>query len=50
MLHLIQRLFMQRPSSATDDIEEWYFNHQDQDLMNYLCRQRVLKKEDQGRV
>ncbi|EDO37294.1 predicted protein [Nematostella vectensis] len=29
-------------------IEEWYFEHQDQDLMTWLCRERVLKIDEQG--
>lgn len=29
------------------DIEEWYFNRQDEaPLIDYLCRDRVLKKQD----
>jgi len=30
------------------DIENWYFNHQDQPLQNYLCIDRALKRGDSG--
>ena len=26
-----------------EDIEEWYFHHQDHDLKDFLCQQRILK-------
>lgn len=29
-----------------EDIEDWYYNKQDVNLMNYLCRDRVLKNDD----
>lgn len=30
-----------------DDIEDWYFNRQDEaQLIDFLCRDRVLKKKD----
>ncbi|KAK3090124.1 hypothetical protein FSP39_009362 [Pinctada imbricata] len=29
-----------------DDIEDWYYNYQDKDLMKYLCVDRVLRKDD----
>ncbi|XP_060551951.1 protein canopy 4-like [Ruditapes philippinarum] len=31
-----------------ETIEDWYFEHQDQDIINYLCRKHVLKNEDQS--
>ena len=31
-----------------EKIENWYFHDQDQDLTDYLCRNTVLKKKDQG--
>lgn len=30
-----------------ETIEDWYFEHQDQDIINFLCRKHVLKNEDQ---
>ena len=29
-----------------DDIEDWYYNHQDQDLFQYLCKDRYLKDKN----
>ena len=31
-----------------DDIENWYYNEQGADLMQYLCADRILKKHDQS--
>ncbi|XP_045214897.2 protein canopy 4-like isoform X1 [Mercenaria mercenaria] len=31
-----------------ETIEDWYFEHQDQDIIDYLCRKHVLKNEDQS--
>lgn len=31
-----------------DDIEEWYFHNQKEDIMSYLCRKRVLTDGDQS--
>ncbi|KAH3861569.1 protein canopy homolog 3-like isoform X1 [Dreissena polymorpha] len=28
-------------------IEDWYYEHQDQDITDYLCRKHVLKRDDQ---
>lgn len=33
-----------------DEIEDWYFNHQDKDLMTYLCANRVLRKDDKSEI
>jgi len=33
--------------AAEEDIEDWYFNHQDQDIQNFICRDRILKNSDQ---
>ncbi|XP_064617797.1 protein canopy 4-like [Liolophura sinensis] len=30
-----------------EDIEEWYFHNQKEDIMSYLCRKRVLTEGDQ---
>ncbi|XP_045214894.2 protein canopy homolog 3-like [Mercenaria mercenaria] len=30
-----------------ETIEDWYFEHQDQDIIDYLCRKHVLKNEEQ---
>lgn len=30
-----------------ESIEEWYWNHQDEDLTTYLCVNQVLQKDDQ---
>ncbi len=31
-----------------EDIDEWYYNNQDQPIMNYICRDRVLKNKDKS--
>ena len=31
-----------------DDITDWYMENKKDDLMNWLCKQRVLKNLDQG--
>ncbi|KAH9520096.1 Protein canopy 3 [Bulinus truncatus] len=31
-----------------EDIEDWYWNHQQVDLTNFLCRDRVLHRTDQA--
>lgn len=31
-----------------DDITEWYFKYREQDLLDWLCKHRVLKSEEQG--
>ena len=31
-----------------DDIEDWYWGHQEVPLVDYLCRNRVLKEQDHG--
>ena len=31
-----------------DEIEEWYFDHQDVNLHNWLCRDQVLQGNQQG--
>lgn len=33
-----------------DEIEDWYFNHQDKDLRTYLCANRVLHKDDKSEI
>lgn len=33
-----------------DEIEDWYFNHQDKDLMTYLCANRALRKDDKSEI
>lgn len=30
-------------------MEDWYFNHQDQRLENFLCQNHVLKTSERGR-
>lgn len=30
-----------------EDIEDWYLNHQDIPLVDFLCKNKVLKKDDQ---
>ncbi|XP_005093837.1 protein canopy 4 [Aplysia californica] len=30
-----------------EDIEDWYYNYQDMDLTNFLCKDKVLKSNDQ---
>lgn len=29
-------------------LEDWYFNHQDEHLMKWLCAEKILKHEDTG--
>jgi len=31
---------------AEEDIENWYYHHQDQDIQDFLCRNRFLKESD----
>ena len=31
---------------AEEDIESWYYHHQDEDIQDYLCRKRFLKNSD----
>ena len=31
-----------------EDLEDWYYNKQDENLMEYLCRDRILKYGDKG--
>lgn len=33
-----------------DEIEDWYFNYQDKDLMIYLCVNRVFRKDDKSEI
>ena len=33
--------------AAEEDIEDWYYNHQEQDIQEFLCRDRILKAGDQ---
>jgi hypothetical protein len=33
-----------------EDITEWYFKYREHDLLDWLCKLRVLKKEDQGNI
>lgn len=33
-----------------DEIEDWYFNHQEKDLMTYLCANRALRKDDKSEI
>ena len=32
-----------------EDIEDWYYNMQETDLIKYLCADRYLKGKDQGK-
>lgn len=43
----MQRLCDTIVEEYEDALEEWYYNHQDENLMDYLCRDRVLRKDDQ---
>ena len=31
---------------AEEDIEDWYYHHQDQNIQDFLCRNRFLKDSD----
>ncbi|XP_078319083.1 protein canopy 4-like [Crassostrea virginica] len=42
----MQRKCFKMAEQYEDDIEEWYFEHQDEDLMTYLCANRALRKDD----
>ncbi|KAL3876112.1 hypothetical protein ACJMK2_033990 [Sinanodonta woodiana] len=42
----LQRQCFKIVEEYEDDIEEWFYNHQDQDLMEYLCKNIVLKNDD----
>jgi hypothetical protein len=33
-----------------EDITEWYFQYREQDLLDWLCKLRVLNNEDQGTI
>ncbi|KAF8566803.1 hypothetical protein P879_07760 [Paragonimus westermani] len=35
-------------SDFEDELEDWFYHHQEDDLLLYFCRERVLKKSDQG--
>lgn len=31
---------------SEEDIEEWYYHHQSEDIQDFICRQRILKSSD----
>lgn len=35
--------------SYEDDLTEWYWNHQDENLTNWLCIERVLNPGEDGK-
>ncbi|KAF5397289.1 hypothetical protein PHET_09237 [Paragonimus heterotremus] len=35
-------------SDFEDELEDWFYHHQEDDLLRYFCRERVLKKSDQA--
>ncbi|KAF6779339.1 hypothetical protein AHF37_01324 [Paragonimus kellicotti] len=35
-------------SNFEDELEDWFYHHQEDDLLRYFCRERVLKKSDQA--
>lgn len=43
----MQRLCDTIVEQYDEDLEDWYYNHQDENLMKYLCKDRVLPKDDQ---
>ncbi|XP_041363399.1 protein canopy homolog 4-like [Gigantopelta aegis] len=45
---LMQRKCFTLVEEYEDDIEEWYYHRQNEDLMDYFCRERVLKRSDQA--
>jgi len=34
--------------NSEEHIEDWYFNHQETDIQDFICRQRVLGLDDQA--
>ncbi|KAK2160479.1 hypothetical protein LSH36_132g00013 [Paralvinella palmiformis] len=44
----MQRKCFKLAENYEDDIEEWYFKHQEIDLIKFLCRDRYLKDLDQS--
>lgn len=42
----MQRKCFKMAEEYEDEIEDWYFNHQEKDLMTYLCANRALRKDD----
>ena len=50
--HCVENLLLQCFKLAEDyeeDIEEWYYNRQDQNLAKYICRDRYLVGKDQSK-
>ncbi|KAJ8317882.1 hypothetical protein KUTeg_002973, partial [Tegillarca granosa] len=43
----MQRKCYKMVEDYEDDVEEWYYNHQNQNILDYLCRERVLKNKNQ---
>jgi len=31
---------------SEEDIEKWYYNYQNEDIQDFVCRQRILKNSD----
>ncbi|XP_061182609.1 protein canopy 4-like [Saccostrea echinata] len=42
----MQRKCFKMAEEYEDEIENWYYKHQDKDLMNYLCANIILRKDD----
>ncbi|XP_048757645.1 protein canopy 4-like [Ostrea edulis] len=42
----MQRKCFKMAEEYEEEIENWYYNHQDKDLMNYLCANIILRKDD----
>ncbi|XP_059163865.1 protein canopy 4-like [Physella acuta] len=42
----MQRKCFQIVEDFEETIEDWYWNHQDKDLTKFLCKDKVLKKDD----
>lgn len=39
----LHRMCFNMVGDYEDDIEEWYYHHQNHDLLDYLCEKRILK-------
>ncbi|XP_070185164.1 protein canopy 4-like [Littorina saxatilis] len=44
----LQRLCIEMVERHEEDIEDWYWGHQEVSLLHYLCRDRALKTDDAG--
>ena len=45
---IMQRQCYKMVEDFEEDIEEWYYHHQDLDISKYICKDRILPKNDLG--